>query len=154
MWPDEAETELNQFLASHAIQMVDRSFYSDSGDAGWCLCVAYDENPVQTGARRKRSAVDYREVLPPADFDVFSELRNLRKSLAQQQGIPVYTVFSNEQLASMVVQRIRTQKDLLSIEGIGQSRCQQYGEVFLQALKTLQQGKGAEAEPEEPAGRS
>jgi superfamily II DNA helicase RecQ len=50
----------------------------------------------------KLPKVDYKEVLKPEEFEVFSRLRDWRKAVAEKEGVPVYVVLSNEQLADMV----------------------------------------------------
>jgi hypothetical protein len=45
---------------------------------------------------------DYREVLSPEEFVVFSKLREVRKQFAEKESVPAYTIFTNEQLAEMV----------------------------------------------------
>ena len=46
--------------------------------------------------------MDYKEILKSEDFAVFARLRDLRKEIAQAEAVPVYTVFTNEQLAQLV----------------------------------------------------
>jgi hypothetical protein len=36
--------------------------------------------------------VDYKEVLKPEEFEVFSRLRDWRRSVAEKEGVPVYAV--------------------------------------------------------------
>ena len=43
-----------------------------------------------------RPKVDYKEVLKPDEFEVFSRLREWRKGVAEREGVPVYTVLTNE----------------------------------------------------------
>jgi hypothetical protein len=38
--------------------------------------------------------VDYKEVLKPEEFEVFSRLREWRKGVAEKEGVPVYTVLT------------------------------------------------------------
>jgi hypothetical protein len=78
--PAEVEAELNGFLARHSVQTVDRQFVAAGEHSAWSLCVVYDE-AREPGSRdnRRKANIDYREVLDPGDFDVFSELRRLRK---------------------------------------------------------------------------
>ena len=71
--------------------------------------------------------VDYKEVLKPEDFEVFSRLRDWRKAEAEQEGVPVYGVFTNEQLAEMVRQRAGTKAALKGIAGVGEARVEKYG---------------------------
>ena len=79
--------------------------------------------------------MDYREVLPPQDFAVFVKLRDLRKELAQAESVPVYLIFTNEQLAQMVQGKVETKAALEKIEGIGEARLEKYGPRFLDCLR-------------------
>jgi len=69
---------------------------------------------------------------------VFSRLRELRKELAQTEAVPVYALFTNEQLAQMVQRRCHSNSDLAQIEGIGDSRIGKYAERILPLLLTLE----------------
>lgn len=138
--PEPVQSELNQFLAQHRIRDVSREFVNDAEHSAWCLCVTYDDTQARTvqSSSARPARVDYREVLTPEDFDVFSPLRKRRNELADAAGIPAYSVFSNEQLATMVRRRVRNLDELRQIEGIGARRCEQYGEAILSVLLDLQ----------------
>ncbi|MEE8526802.1 MAG: HRDC domain-containing protein [Thermoanaerobaculia bacterium] len=140
--PADAEEELNHFLSGHRVLAIDRQLVHDSTAAYWAVCVTW----VDGGAGKapiKRGKIDYREVLPPAEFSVFARLRSLRKTLADKEGVPAYALFTNEQLATMVRQRISTADELGKIVGVGPARVDKYGSAFLEAL--------AKALPELPA---
>jgi hypothetical protein len=79
------------------------------------------------GDRGVRGKVDYKEVLSPEGFTVFSKLRDLRKEIAQAEAVPVYTIFTNEQLAQMVKARATTKADMEKIAGLGDARIEKYG---------------------------
>ena len=137
-WPESAEAELNAFLAKHAVQSVDKYFHCESSVCGWYLSVAYQNTSQDTAKPRRRSGIDYREVLNDDDFEVFDELRRLRKQLSEELAVPLFTVFTNEQLATMVTKKVHTLAALRAIEGVGQSRCDRFGEPFLKVLQRLQ----------------
>ena len=48
--------------------------------------------------------------------------------------MPVYVVFSNEQLAAMVRQRVASKAALKEIEGLGDARVEKYGAAVLEHL--------------------
>jgi superfamily II DNA helicase RecQ len=134
-----AAEELNRFLASHRILAVDRHLAQDSGVSIWAVCVSYEPaGESRAGDSRsasgRRGKVDYREVLSEADFTVYARLRTLRKEIADSEGVPVYSLFTNEQLAEMITRRVSSATALREISGIGEARVQKYGEAFLSAL--------------------
>ena len=67
--------------------------------------------------------------------------RDLRKQLVEKEAVPVYAVFTNEQLAAMVTARVNSLAALGKINGIGKSQVEKYGDVFLSMLKDRQKGE-------------
>ena len=128
---------LNTFLRSHRIVTIDREFVNDGPNSYWSLCVTYvNEAPSQTApSANAKKRIDYREVLSESDFAVFANLRTLRKRLADQEGVPAYALFTNEQLAEMVRRKVDSKTALGKINGIGEARVEKYGEAFLTAIK-------------------
>jgi superfamily II DNA helicase RecQ len=79
--------------------------------------------------------VDYKELLSASDFALFSQLRDYRKSLAESEGKPVYTFFTNEQLAAIVQKKANSKAALKSIDGIGDAKIEKYGEAILKIMQ-------------------
>jgi superfamily II DNA helicase RecQ len=134
-----AEEELNAFLRSHRVLSIDRRWIEQGTDSCWCLCVDYGETPggISGPASRKNRGKDYKDVLGPEEFARFVQLRDLRKVIGQREGVPVYAIFTNEQLAQMVQRGVTSKADLEGIAGLGQARLQKYGDDFLQLLREL-----------------
>lgn len=146
--PQAAQAELNAFLQQNRVVHVEKQWVADAAASFWSLCVTVVDGPGPLPANLRAPGqgarggggtagggkIDYREVLNEADFTVFAELRNLRASIAQAEGVPPYALFSNEQLASMVRQRVATAEQLRAIDGVGEARVAKYAERFL-ALK-------------------
>jgi len=138
-WPEAAEESLNIFLAQHVIYAIDKQFNDTAEQAGWSFCIAFESSAAsERKTSHNKNSLDYREILNSVDFNTFAELRRLRKQTAEEQAVPAYVVFSNEQLAEMVTRRVRTLEDLRAIDGVGQARCDRYGDAFLAMLTTLQ----------------
>jgi superfamily II DNA helicase RecQ len=133
-----AIAELNGFLRSHKVLSVDRRWVDLETESFWSFCVDYLERgaggPQAAKGGPARGKVDYREVLSPDDFAVFVQLRQMRKEIAQAEAVPVYTVFTNEQLAQMVQTRATTKAALKRIAGVGDARIVKYGLRFLDLL--------------------
>lgn len=134
--PQSAADELNRFLASHRVVHTERQFVADGANSLWSICVSYldGEERAPTGEKRPKK-VDYRELLPEADFALFAKLRTLRKQIADHEGVPVYALFTNEQLAEIVRRRVSSLAGLAGIDGVGSARVDKYGAAFLRMLQ-------------------
>jgi superfamily II DNA helicase RecQ len=133
---EEESQELNRFLAVNRVLLVERHFVADGPRSAWAICVSYldrGSRPAPEPGHGKR--VDYREILAESDFVVYAKLRSLRKLVAENDGLPAYAIFTNEQLAAMVQQRATSLKALEEISGVGAARIKKYGSAFLEVLE-------------------
>jgi superfamily II DNA helicase RecQ len=125
------QESLNAFLRSHRVLTVHREFVGQGDNSFWALAVEYLEGATPTGSsgpsRSSKPRVDYKEVLSPDDFAVFARLREWRKAAAEQEGIPVYAVLTNEQLAAIATNRPSSAAALKGVEGIGEAKAGKYG---------------------------
>lgn len=136
-YPEAEEEQLNKFLRSHRILNSIPEFVSDGGHSLWSIVVEYmDGEAAVADSARHRTRVDYREKLTPEDFTLFARLREWRKVTAESAGVPVYTIFSNEQLAKIAEGRIESKNGLREIDGIGDSRIEKYGEAIIDLVRS------------------
>ena len=80
--------------------------------------------------KKSRAAV----VLNDQDLRLFDTLRELRKFLASEQGVPPYVIFGDASLLEMCQRRPANHEDFLSITGVGQVKLERYGDMFLEAI--------------------
>jgi superfamily II DNA helicase RecQ len=132
--PEQGQEELNSFCGSHRIASIEKQFVVNGEQSYWAICVSYLDTAKKITSSGK-SKVDYREVLEERDFAVFAKLRSLRKTLAEKEGVPAYALFTNEQLADMVRDRVNSLSGMSSISGVGKSRIDKYGKEFLEILQ-------------------
>lgn len=149
------ERQLNAFLSNHRVLAVDRRWVDQGAGSLWCFCVDYLDSAspaTRTGTTRvsgNRQRVDYKELLSPDDFLAFIRLRDWRKQAAQAEAVPVYTVFTNEQLAQMIQAKAASKADLEKIAGVGDARVEKYGAAVLEQLQALR-GSGTDATSGQP----
>ena len=152
--PETAESELNQFLRSHRILSVEHEWVDRGENSFWAVWVEYLEaSPPairDAGGRSEKGKVDYKERLSAEDFATYLHLRDLRKTLAADDGVALYAVFTNNQMAEMVEQRVRTRADLAQIAGVGDARVEKYAERVLAVLNSTR-GKADEKDGEPAA---
>src|SRR5215208_2513242 len=66
---------------------------------------------------------------------LFALLRQKRKAMADEAGVPPYVIFSDKTLAEMAAYYPQSMTSLLNISGVGQVKSRQYGDVFLDVIK-------------------
>lgn len=89
------------------------------------------EAPAKSTKTSKRKEV---QALAGDDVGVFAELKALRLRLARELDVPAYVVFSDTTLLDMVARRPETLDEMLAVNGIGPSKLEKYGDVFLDEL--------------------
>ncbi|HEV8325299.1 MAG TPA: ATP-dependent DNA helicase RecQ [Myxococcota bacterium] len=89
------------------------------------------------GGRGGRSALGAPPVpaLAGAAAETFQRLRELRRTLAAEEGVPAYVVFNDATLRAMAELRPRNEQELLRIGGVGPAKLQRYGGAFLRLLR-------------------
>jgi ATP-dependent DNA helicase RecQ len=77
----------------------------------------------------KQVEVEYNSAL-------FALLRQKRKEMADEAGVPPYVIFSDKTLVEMAAYYPQSAASLLNISGVGQVKARQYGDVFLDVIST------------------
>ena len=72
--------------------------------------------------------------LSPDHIEIFEKLRAKRMELAQQQEVPAFVILSDATLINMIEVNPQTLDEMLTVSGIGQSKLEQYGQIFLDVL--------------------
>ena len=68
------------------------------------------------------------------DSDLFDILRVLRKAIADAEGMPPYVIFHDSSLRSMATTFPRNKSDFLNINGVGESKLEKYGDLFIKKI--------------------
>ena len=70
------------------------------------------------------------------DYDrtLFEQLRVLRKTTADREGVPPYVIFHDTSLKEMSTQYPQNVSDLLMISGMGERKLRRYGDAFLHEI--------------------
>jgi ATP-dependent DNA helicase RecQ len=83
---------------------------------------------IDSGAgKAKNNDLDY-------DKDLFEILRELRKEIASQEGVPPFVVFGDTSLREMSFYFPCGAKEFSLISGVGSAKLEKYGEVFIKVI--------------------
>lgn len=126
-----AADELNRFLRGNKILEVQSQLVSNENGACWCFCVRYLQRSVPATEGRKKT--DYKQALDASTFQKFTKLREIRKRIAQEEAIPAFAVFTDEELAGLAKLEKITVQTMRSVKGIGEKKVERYGKFFINA---------------------
>lgn len=115
----------------NGLEVEQRMIQTEAG-AFWTFCIrSVVESSVFSGNRSVKEKVDYKQVLNEAEFAIFSELRACRKKLAQDDSVPAYAVFTDEELCGILRLETLAVEQLKKVPGIGEKKVEKYGELLL-----------------------
>jgi len=105
-----------------------------------CRAVLRGEETLRLRPETKRKAATRGARRPPVavsgeDEPLWESLRAHRKRLAEEQGIPPYTVFHDATLKHMIEIRPSTLEEMEAVSGVGERKLEKYGAGFLHILQ-------------------
>lgn len=120
--------ELNLFLRSRKVLQVEKELLLVNGSGFWCFCVTWMDGVSSV----EKEKPDYKKVLDEVTFKRFSNLRDIRRRLAQDEAIPAYAIFTDEELAAFSKVEKLTQADMKTVKGVGEKKIEKYGAHFIE----------------------
>lgn len=58
--------------------------------------------------------------------------------IAQQKRVPAFMIFTDASLRDMTVKQPTTEKEFLTVSGVGSAKMKAYGKEFMNVNKTIQ----------------
>lgn len=91
------------------------------------------------GFRRSRGG-RRSDLLNSDGLECFEALRVLRAEIAKEEAVPPYIVFSDKTLVDMCIKLPFTREEMLRVSGVGEHKCEKYGERFITRIKEFTGG--------------
>ncbi len=93
--------------------------------------------PDGAGGGRTAVTSDGAEIELTVDATLFERLRNLRRRLARERGVPPYLIFGDRTLQELAALRPTTLDELRGIRGIGQAKLADLGPLFVAEIASF-----------------
>jgi ATP-dependent DNA helicase RecQ len=105
------------------------------------LGVLRNQETVELARPRIHEKTKKKTVAAAMDLDIddlrlFENLRELRKQLAQESGVPPYVIFGDAALVEMSRERPRNEDEFLGVNGVGQVKLERHGSAFLKVISS------------------
>lgn len=95
---------------------------------------------VNTANPKKNRRLGKSDILNGRGLKLFDALRLLRTTIAREEGIPPYLVFSDKTLVDMCVKLPFIQAEMMNVLGVGDNKYKKYGERFIAEIKSFTNG--------------
>lgn len=102
-----------------------------------CRPLLKGEESIDLRREVKQAAAKRQTKTPlPEDIDVglWEALRECRRKLAEEQGVPPYVIFHDSTLQEMCVMQPGSMSQFAELSGVGQRKLDKYGEAFLTVI--------------------
>lgn len=123
-------TECNTCLRKYILGYFGEDAPDDCAFCGNCA-----KMPLTEKTENKAYASAYKPDGEEADKDLFEILRKLRKSIADEKGIPAFIVFTDATLKNMCRVKPVTADEFIMISGVGNNKLSLYGEIFTKEIR-------------------
>lgn len=124
--------DMNVFLRSKKILQIESQIINQVSGCFWTFCIRYIDDVTISDANKVK--VDYKEVLDDNSFKVFSRLREIRKKISTDEGLPAYAIFTDEELSNIAKLEEITIPNIKKIKGIGEKKVEKFAAIFLDNL--------------------
>jgi ATP-dependent DNA helicase RecQ len=91
--------------------------------------------PAEGPRVRRRESTTATKSWEGVDKPLFELLRNLRREIAQEKGIPAFSIFGDAALRDMARKRPTTEQAFLQVSGVGEKKCADYADQFLPVIQ-------------------
>lgn len=112
------------------LQMGDISGLKDENARVIVRTFAQKENAVNSINKKKRST----DSLTSAGYKLFEKLRQLRLTIAKEEAMPPYIIFSDKTLIDMCAKTPVNKQGMLTVSGVAENKFNKYGERFIEAI--------------------
>ncbi len=103
----------------------------------------FRSRPIEISRTAARSAKGPERNIPLGEAEaLFEALRELRKRLADQAGVPPYVVFPDRTLREFARLKPRSSEDLEGVFGVGAHKAERYGAAFVARIREWAEERG------------
>jgi superfamily II DNA helicase RecQ len=124
------EEVLSKFILNKQVKFHRAEFFQDGEDAYWTIFLEYDPL-LEKAAEREIERLNEPQRL------LLDRLKAWRKEKGEKDGVPVYIIGTNRELADIAVQAPRTLEALKAVKGFGKGKLAKYGKEIIDIINAF-----------------
>jgi ATP-dependent DNA helicase RecQ len=100
----------------------------------------YGRSSFEATVREEKKAVRQKDIDGVTWYeskDLFKKLKELRRRMASERGVPPYVVFSDKTLREMAAIKPESTEELLGVTGVGDYKLEHFGREFLEEIRSF-----------------
>lgn len=130
------DTALQDFIKDKELLSVREHFFVKHDTPYLLVFLTYRPGTHDIEKAGKKQKTSWRDLLSDEQVPLFNTLRDWRAERAKQEGVPQYVIFTNQQLAQVVIDRPSSLAALGKIRGLGKAKLEKYGNEMLAVLSS------------------
>jgi len=117
------------------VQLMEPVLEVMRGEARVYRKVEPEAPPVSRSGSRYGSSRGSGSAAPVANGELFAALRQLRKRIADGEGLPPFVIFHDATLREMCEAMPETEREMRTVKGVGAAKFEKYGQAFLELIR-------------------
>lgn len=99
------------------------------------------DEPIRMTLSGQAPARERRVRSVTTDKALLKRLTALRRTIAEQQRVPPFIIFTNATLRDMADKKPRTRSAMLKVDGVGEGKLERYADAFLKEIAAYEDGE-------------
>lgn len=99
------------------------------------------DEPIRLTLSGQAPARERRVRSVTTDKALLKRLTALRRTIAEQQRVPPFIIFTNATLRDMADKKPRTRSAMLKVDGVGEGKLERYADAFLREIAAYEDGE-------------
>lgn len=143
--------ELDDYISDKEVLSFDKQFFTHNNCPYWSVMISCRDNDSvnkKENEKKRGYKKDFYKTLDDNQKPLYDVLRKWRLARSKKEGMPPYIIFNNRQLTAIVINKPKNITELREINGIGDSKAENYGPDILELVSTflIQNNKKSEKE--------
>ncbi len=122
---------LNQSFMNKHVQSYRAEFFADGEEKYWTVFAEYDSVLEQKPYKKEDHGLDESQNV------LLDKLREWRKIRAEKEGVPVYLLGTNKELADIVKTAPKSSEALGTVKGFGKGKIEKYGKEIIEIISAF-----------------
>jgi len=126
----DSNDEMNRFIRSKKVVKIEKYFVQNPAGDYWTFCIQFTDGQSKSENFDKKTKTDWVKELEPEKSKLFVAFRKYRLELSKEHGIPAYSVFDDDELASIAQLNEINEKNIKALKNITPVKAEKFAKII------------------------